>query len=103
MSNPAKGSTPAKKGSNGHQKLNFRNNTQALFPVHYSDADAKQVLLAIDAVTRAGGALMFGITSDGGAFSVVVLSSDGKAKEYPHTADELRDTLQAIVEYYTSG
>lgn len=99
--NPGKGSKQVGKKSSGEPKpFAFRANPQALFPVHYSEVDADHVRMALDAVTRAGGAIMFGLTSDGGAFSVMVLSSEGKAKEYPHTAEEFSELMRSITDYY---
>lgn len=81
--------------------LAFRSNVGPAIPCYYSDADATKLRLAIDAVTRSGGAIMFGVTQDGGAYSILVLSGNDKAKEYPHTAQELMDTLAAITEHFT--
>lgn len=43
---------------------------------------------------------MLGRTSDGGALSVCILDGDTKIKEYPHTADEVADVVQAIIDEY---
>jgi len=53
----------------------------------------------VAAVTASGGAIMFGRTSDGGAFSLVVLRGNEKIKEYPHTAEACHEMLDAIAEY----
>jgi hypothetical protein len=68
--------------------------------VYWSDADATALRLAVDSITRAGAAVMFGRTSDGGALSICILDGDSKIKEYPHTAEEVADTLAAIAEEY---
>jgi hypothetical protein len=101
VSNPGKDSKKKSGAGAGQPKpFAFRANPTALFPVNYSEIDAGELKLALDAVTRAGGAIMFGLTSDGGAFSVMVLSSEGKAKEYPHTKEEFSALMGSITEYY---
>lgn len=67
---------------------------------HYSDIDADKLRLAIDACTRAGGAIMFGVTSDQGAFSVVILSGDQKVKEYPASNTEMTALLDWVAEFF---
>lgn len=85
------------KSQNG-KLVQFRKNLGPAIECYWSDADAEKVKLAIDAVTRRGGAIMFGLTQDGGAYSIMVLLGQDKAKAYPHGASELHDTLAAIVE-----
>lgn len=82
--------------------LNWRRNSGPAIECHWSDADAQQLRLAVDAVTRRGGAIMLGLTQDGGAYSICVLSGTDKAKEYPHGAAELAQTLADIAEYFTN-
>lgn len=38
-----------------------------------------------------GAAIMFGVTSDSGAFSLCVLDKENKIKEYPHSEQEVDD------------
>lgn len=81
--------------------LSWRKNDGPALECHWSDVDAKALALAIDAVTRGGGAIMFGLTQDGGAYSICVLSGTDKAKEYPHGAVECTQTLTDITDYFT--
>lgn len=67
---------------------------------HWGDIDPTTLRLAIDAVTRAGGAIMLGLTSDGGAYSICVLQGNEKAKEYPHGKLEAEETLKALADWY---
>lgn len=91
----------AKGKSNGRgPTLQRRNNLRPLFPIYWNEADAEKLRLAVDCVTRAGAAIMLGRTSDGGALSVCILDGDTKIKEYPHTADEVADVVQAIIDEY---
>jgi len=55
---------------------------------------------AVDAVTKSGGAIMFGVTADGGAFSICILQGDQKVKEYPHSTEELEEMLKGITQWY---
>jgi hypothetical protein len=93
--------TSKKADVQGSRLLRFKKNRQADSECYYSMADAALVLQAIDAVTRSGGALMFGITSDGGAFSFLILDGDDKVREYPHGLDELTQLLRTTVVTYS--
>jgi hypothetical protein len=55
-------------------------------------------------VTSFGAAIMFGLTSDQGAFSICVLDSDNKIKEYPHDGDGV-EAVQIWLrdEYFGAG
>ena len=83
----------------GGDILLFRPNTRNSEPVAWGDIDASIIRGAIDAVAKAGGALMFGITSDGGAYSICSLLDGNKAKGYTHTKDECEDQLTTLTEY----
>lgn len=80
--------------------LQFRKNKQADAECLYTDVDATLLRDAVDAVTRMGAAIMFGKTSDGGAYSVMLLDGNEKVREYPHGAEELGDMLRRIVQTY---
>lgn len=77
-------------------RLNFRKNLRPVVEYYWSDVDPGMIVEAIDAVTREGAAIMFGRTSDGGAFSLLILHGNEKAKEYPHTVEECQDLLRDI-------
>jgi len=79
----------------------WKRNTPLFALCYWSDVDPTAVRHCIDAVTRAGGAIMLGLTSDGGAFSICVLHGEDKIKEYPHGVSECLDLLQALAEYFT--
>jgi hypothetical protein len=81
--------------------LRFKQNRMTDVECYYSMADAVLILQAIDAVTRSGGAVMFGLTSDGGAFSFLILDGDDKVREYPHGVDELTQLLRTTVVTYS--
>lgn len=77
----------------------WKSNTSLFAVCNWSDVDPLSIRTCTDAVTRAGGALMLGITSDGGAFSICVLLADEKIKEYPHGKAECEKLLQALTEH----
>jgi hypothetical protein len=79
----------------------WKKNTPIATLCYWSDIDPSTLRTCIDAVTRAGGAIMLGLTSDGGAYSICVLSGDDKIKEYPHGKLECNDMLRALTEYFT--
>lgn len=76
----------------------WRENRGTAAEVVWGTVDASVLRLVIDSVTRAGGAIMFGRTSDGGAYSICVLQDDQRLKEYPHTTEECEELLRAIAE-----
>lgn len=80
--------------------LQFRQNVRATSKNDYIQLDAQKLLLALSRVTRAGGAIMFGLTQDGGAFSFLILDGDDKAREYPHGVDAAHESLDTIIETY---
>jgi len=80
--------------------LRRRSNLRPVLTVYWSSIEATSIRGALDAVTRAGGAIMFGRTSDGGALSICILDRDQKIKEYPHTSEEAEEVLAAILEEY---
>lgn len=91
---------PSNKGKQNGQPIRkplvWQKNFRAPVECHYSDADATIIKRAIDAVARGGGAIMFGVTSDGGAYSLCVLHDDSKVKDYPHGVDELHEALLGV-------
>lgn len=83
-------------GNNVNKPMVWQKNIRPTSECHYSDIDAALIKRAVDAVTRGGGALMFGITSDGGAYSLCVLHDAEKLKDYPHGAAECEAALLAL-------
>ena len=79
-------------------RLNTRNDS----PVFWSDIDPGVMRLCIDAVARSGGAIMLGTTSDGGAYSICVLSGNEKAKDYPHSKEECEATLKQMADWFVA-
>ena len=63
----------------------------------YADCDSKVLLDAVYAVTQVGDAITFGLTSDGGAFYVGILSSGDLTRFYLDSLERLEDTLQGLV------
>lgn len=92
--------TGKNKGTNQPTPLRRRSNLRPVLDIYWSAIDATKIRAALDGVTRQGGAIMFGRTSDGGALSVCILDGDTKIKEYPHTVAEAEETLTAILEEY---
>jgi len=66
----------------------------------YSGDAAEIVSSMVDVCTRNGAAIMFGLTSDGGAFSVCCLSRDEKIKEYPSSVAELEQLYMWFRDVY---
>lgn len=78
----------------------WRPNTGDNAHYNYSDIDPTILRGAIDSVARAGGAIMFGLTADGGAYSLCILQGQEKLKDYPHTPTELETRLTDLTEWY---
>jgi len=76
----------------------WKDNRAIQHEVAWSDVDAGKLRAMVDSVTRAGGAVMLGRTSDAGAYSICILMDADRLKEYPHTTEEANDLLQEIME-----
>lgn len=82
-------------------KMVRRTNLRPVIEIHWSDIDPQHIRGAVDAITRAGAAVLLGRTSDGGALSICILDGDSKIKEYPHTTEETEQLLAAILDEYS--
>jgi len=96
---------PERKNDNGSRPIEisrlWKSNTPLAVVCNWSNIDSTVIRACIDAVTRAGGAVMLGLTSDGGAYSLCVLHDQDKIKEYPHGTVECQEMLAALTEYFT--
>ena len=90
----------AKSSATRGKVLVWKKNSSGNGLCSYSDIDSDILRRTVALVTAGGGAIMFGVTSDGGAFSVVVLHDQQKLKEYPHTPEELSDLLEQLSEQF---
>lgn len=66
--------------------------------LYFSECDPATLRLCVDAVTRAGDAVLLARTSDGGAFSVRVLSDGQVFKSWPSSLEELHETLNMLAD-----
>lgn len=78
----------------------WRKNTPSDTNNYWSAISPEVIRGAIDAVTRSGGAVMFGITADGGAYSLCVLQGNEKLKDYPHDPADCEQRLKDLIEWY---
>lgn len=81
-------STPTKRGSKSKGTST---------PADWGTADPKLLLRAIELVTKAGGALRFGYTRDGGAYAIGVYENGNCETEYLKPDESLDDWLQGII------
>lgn len=97
-------STKVKQDANGKRQVEvgslWKRDTPMAVICHWSDVEPQVIRGCVDAITRAGGAIMLGLTSDGGAFSICVLYDQDKIKEYPHGTSECTDLLLALTQYF---
>ncbi len=68
--------------------------------MRWQDIDASLIRGAIEAVTQAGGAIILGVTRDGGALSICVLMDDQKSRDYPASIASAEEALRALIEYF---
>ena len=68
--------------------------------VSYAAINPDTVRSIVQAVATSGGAVMFGQTRDGGAYSVMILMDDEKIKEYPRDQTDFDNLLVWLVEEY---
>lgn len=88
------------RGNGGKAKPTARANGWHGDGVDYATIPADLVHSIVKAVAGAGGAVMFGQTRDGGAFSIMVLVDNEKVKEYPRDEEEVRRVLNWITDEY---
>lgn len=82
--------------------LKFRANTQPAEPARWESISPKVLWETVVRVTADNGAIMLGVTSDGGAYSVCVLHGKDKLKEYAHGKAECETLLGNIADFFTS-
>jgi hypothetical protein len=91
---PSRKDMPDRPRSGKYSTLSGRGNLQA---VQLRSIDGNLLRDAMDKVVTAGDAILFGRTSDGGAFSVRVLSDGATDCFYPTDAIELSELLTGIL------
>lgn len=69
----------------------------------WMSVDAEIIQRAIAAAGYKGGALRFGYTSDGGAYSIGVYDGDQKYTSYVRPGEVVEDTLRRIIDYFGEG
>jgi hypothetical protein len=79
----------------------WREQGQSEVVCRWQDIDTKLIATAVALITTAGAAIILGITSDGGAYSLCVLDGTQKIKEYPHGSEACTILLQSLIEHYT--
>ena len=91
---PSRKDIPDRSRSGKYGGLSGRGDLQA---VSLRTIDGNLLRDAMDKVVAAGDAILFGRTSDGGAFSVRVLSDGATDCFYPTDAIELSELLSGIL------
>lgn len=66
-------------------------------PVRWADVQPELIVDAVQAVTGVGDAIMFSVTTDGGAYSVTVMSGGKSDKAWPKTAEACAEVLLQVV------
>lgn len=94
---------PRRQSNTGrHAKVGGRlNRPREIHTADWGEIPNQVIRDAVCAVTNAGGAIMFGRTSDKGAFSITVLDGDERVREWPHTAEECEQSLRWICGMFT--
>jgi hypothetical protein len=88
------------KGSNPVVRPNLR----MVRSVSWADIGDSTIADMVRLVTKYGAAIMFGVTSDQGAYSICVLDNDNKIKEYPHDGDAVEAVQRWLRdEYFGDG
>jgi len=68
----------------------------------YDECDNQVLRDAVVSVTNAGAAILFGRTSDGGAFSIQVYDGQERIREWPHSTEELESVLKWLRDMYST-
>lgn len=88
------------KGAAGGRMESLRSSRTKGNGINGNDIDPDAVRNAVVAVIGAGAALMFGLTSDGGALVITVLDGDDRYKEYLHEGEEINFYLAELAATY---
>ncbi len=94
---------PKREGNGRTSKTNgpvVRPNLRMVRSVSWADIDDSVIAELVRLVTSQGAAVMFGVTSDQGAYSLCVLDNDNKIKEYPHSAEDVENILTWLRDDY---
>ena len=84
----------------GRQAPAIRSNLRVVRPVSWSDIADDTIADIVRLVAGYGAAVMFGVTSDQGAYSILVLDNQNKIKEYPHDTDEVHNLYTWLRDEY---
>lgn len=87
---------PGRSGPRTKEPFVWRKNQGPALVCTWYDIEEALIHDAVHKITKAGAAVLFGLTSDGGAFSVCVLEGDRKIREYPHGKGECEELLAAL-------
>lgn len=99
--NPKRESNGRKIGGASPQ---VRSNLRVVRAVRWSDIPSDTIAAIVELVTSFGAAVMFGVTSDKGAYSLLILDNDNKIKEYPHDETDVHNLLTWLRdEYFGAG
>lgn len=88
------------KAANGKPKPAVRPNGRHGDGVSYAAINPDTIRGIVQAVANSGGAVMFGQTRDGGAYSVMVLLDDEKIKEYPRDQTDFDNLMVWLIDEY---
>jgi len=91
---------PARERKATPEVFKWRNNGGPVQLSSWKDIDEGVLHNVVTRVTNAGAAIIFGVTGDGGAFSVCVLDGESKIREYPHGKGECEELLAALAAAY---
>lgn len=65
-----------------------------------TSVDPRVIGMCVMSVVRAGAAIMFSQTSDGGAISITLFDNNERTKEYLHRGDEIEQYLTGLIEIF---
>jgi len=104
----AMGRDPISKPTNGSKKRDpaasrrtFKA-TQEAEGADWTNAEAAVVVEAIATVGYRGGALRFGYTSDGGAYSIGIYGDGDPYTHYVRPGEDITQVLRELIEYFRS-
>lgn len=68
--------------------------------VSYREVDTTKLVQLLEVCTHSGGAVLFGITSDGGAFALTFFAGNDRKKVYAPDVEALEAILEEWSDYY---
>lgn len=92
---------PSKQKQHAEQLLNRRVNRGNVQPADWREASPDKIAAVVCLITRAGLAIQFGTTSDGGAYSLRIVGGKEPVAEYVRPSEDIDLHLDGLIQDFS--